>query len=144
MEPVYFIGNLLTLAVLAAIVVLAYRTLWQALIVPTPAGNQVTDLFSDDDPSREFWLEPTDGSSRGRRVGTGMTIGSDPKADLQIPGGPRQLQLLPYRDWCALEALDTTLTYAVDDQPVQGNSLLKEGQCLTIGDLSIRLTRRPL
>ncbi len=141
MELVFFAGNLLTLAILATIVALGYRMFWKALVVVTPAGDQVVDLFADDDPSQEFWLHPSDG--KARRVGAGITVGSDAKCDLHAPGEALQFKLLPYRDWCAVQAV-TAVPYAIDDLPTEGNSLLKEGQCLTIGDLSIQLTRRPL
>lgn len=141
MDLAFFIGNLLTLAILATIVALGYRTLWKALIVVTPAGDQVVDLFADDDPSQEFWLQPSDG--KARRVGTSMTIGSHSRSDIHVPGEKHQLKLVPYRDWCAVESL-APIAYLIDDRPTEGNALLKEGQCLTIGDLSIQLTRRPI
>ncbi len=146
METVFLSGNLLTLALLGAIVVLAYRALWQALVVVTPAGEQVVELFTDDDPSREFWLEPIDGNAqKSRRIGTGLTIGSASACELRAEGpsvAAKHIKLSPYRDWCAVEELESELTYVVDDQEMHGHSLLKEGQCLKVGDLSVRLVRR--
>lgn len=146
METVFLLGNLLTLALLGAIVLLAYRALWRALVVVTPAGQQVVELFTDEDPSQEFWLESTDGSSQAsRRIGTGLTIGSSSKCELRAEGpsvAEKHIRLSPYRDWCAIEELESDLSYTVDGQESGGHSLLKEGQCLSIGDLSVRLVRR--
>ena len=146
MDTVFLVGNLLTLALLGAIVWSTYRALWQALVVVTPAGEQVVELFIDDDPSQEFWLETIDGDAQNSlRIGAGLTIGSASKCELQAEGpsvAEQHLELLPYRDWCAVEAIVEHLAYTVDGQERRGNSLLKEGQCLSVGDLSVRLIRR--
>lgn len=148
METVFFVGNLLTLALLGAIVASAYRTLWQALVVVTPVGEQVIELFLDDDPSQQFWLEfPDESGSSDRRVGNGLTIGSAKECDLRIEDssvGGRHLQVLPYRDWCAVELLEAEASYRIEGEEIRGHSLLKEGQCLSIGELSLRLVRRTL
>jgi hypothetical protein len=152
-ELLFVLGNLLCLVLLWLIVGLAYRTLWKALVVVTPAGDHSVDLFSDEDLSREFWLVPDEGTSsslsptQGLRLGRGVTLGRAPECDLRLEDAQvaeRHLRVLPHRDWCSIELLDPAQGYAVDSQPLTGPSLLKEGQCLSVGDVSVRLQRRPI
>lgn len=152
MELVYHIGNLLSLGLLWLIVAFAYRTLWKALIVVTPAGPQTVDLFTDEDPSEEFWLVPAGESeaplpTRGLRVGQGVTLGRAESCDLRSEDSSvsdRHLRIAPHRDWCSIESLGAAAGYRIEGEPVQGHSLLKEGQCLSVGDVSVRLVRRPI
>ena len=120
--------------------------LMQVLASEAALEVQVVELFTDDDPSQEFWLEPIDGNAqKSRRIGTGLTIGSASACELRAEGpsvAAKHIKLSPYRDWCAVEELESELTYVVEDQEMHGHSLLKEGQCLKVGDLSVRLVRR--
>ena len=128
---------------------LGYRALWKALVVVTPVGEQTVELFADEDLTREFWLVPEgEGAlpARGVRVGRGVTVGRGQSCELRLEAeafAEEQLKVLPFRDWCSVEDL-ASQGYALDDQPTEGSALLKEGQCLKIGDLSIRLVRRPV
>lgn len=147
MEFLLYIGNLLALALLWFIVVLAYRTFWRSLA----AGPSEGPLFADLDPDEQFWLVPTAGAanvspSDGIPLGQGALLGRGEACHMRIEDpfvSDEHLRVSSSRWACLVEDLDSANGYLVEGRPTRGESVLKEGQWFSVGEVTIRIERRP-
>lgn len=151
MDMLTYTGNLLGLALLWLLVALAYRTFWEAMEEPTTLPHPTdTDLFADEDPDEDFWLVPTTGSDKvtppqGVPVGRGVLIGRGPGCGLRFDDpfiSERHLRVSAGRRACLVEDLESANGYTVEGKPAKGDSIVKEGQWFTVGELSVRVERR--